>query len=82
MLEAVNKKGGGVFTDEDEKSLQTLAEFCSLLVSTCRMKENLSLVENQLEVQSSFDMCKLLSSSKNSYCIGCSRNPCLSQTML
>ena len=49
MLEAVNKKDG-VFTEVDEQILQSLAEFCCLLVTHCRMKEDFTSIENQFKV--------------------------------
>ena len=49
MLEAVNKKDG-VFTEADEQTLQSLAEFCVLLVTSCRMKEDFTSIDNRLKV--------------------------------
>ena len=50
VLEAVNKKGG-VFSEADEESLQSLANIVSLMSSYCRTTERLFTVENQLKVQ-------------------------------
>ena len=49
MLEAVNKKDG-VFTEADEQTLQSLAEFCGLLVTSCQMREDFTLTDNRFKV--------------------------------
>ena len=49
VLEAVNKRDG-VFTEADEQTLQSLAEFCGLLVTNCRMRDDFTLTDNQLKV--------------------------------
>ena len=49
VLEAVNKKDGA-FTAADEQILQSLGEFCGLLVTSCRMKEDFILIDNRLKV--------------------------------
>ena len=79
MLEAVNKKDG-VFTEADEQTLQALAEFCGLLVICCRMREDFASTDNQLKVQSVAHMVKVII-VRNFKNLGCSRDPCLSQTM-
>ena len=48
VLEAVNKKDG-VFSEADEQTLQSLAEFCCLLVTHCRMREEFTSIENQFK---------------------------------
>ena len=50
VLEAVNKNEG-VFSETDEKYLQTLANFVSLVVTQCQTKERLFTIENQLKVE-------------------------------
>ncbi len=49
MLEAVNKKDG-VFTEADEQTLLSLADFCGLLVTSSRMREDFISTENRLKV--------------------------------
>ena len=49
VLEAVNKTEG-VFSEADEKCLQTLADFVSLIMCKCQTRETLFAAENRLKV--------------------------------
>ena len=62
VLEAVNKKNGSAFTADDERTLQSFAVFCGLIIHNSNLQKDIKRLEQHnkvyMSISSYIKLCK------------------------